>query len=450
MSHPTHPLFVDLTGRRVLVVGAGAVGTRRTARLLDAGAVVDVVAPTASAEVTLWDADESVTLTWHPRRFQVVDVDAAWLAHAATGDADVDASVVAAADARRVWSVRASAAEHSPAWSAASVVTDDGVTVAVTGGGDPRRAQAVRDGIAAQVRAGEIPLRRRRKPAPGGGDVSLVGAGPGDPDLLTLRGWRRLREADVVVVDHLVPASLLDHLDADVEVHYAGKLPGHHYLTQTQINQLIVQRAQEGHRVVRLKGGDPFILGRGSEEAQACVRAGVPVEVVPGITSVASVPAAAGIPLTHRGVTSSFVLVSGHAGLPEIVSQVDGAPGDATIVMLMGTKTIRAVAEHLVSRGRSADTPAAIIERGWTRQQRVLTGTLDDIADIAERAGARPPAVVVIGEVVRLRYEIGDVARISPDAAHTVADDVAPRPLVAGRTGAPAAGAERPEVLVGA
>jgi uroporphyrin-III C-methyltransferase/precorrin-2 dehydrogenase/sirohydrochlorin ferrochelatase len=254
-----------------------------------------------------------------------------------------------------------------------------------------------------------------------------------------------------VVVDHLVPSSLLDHLDADVEVHFAGKLPGHHYLTQSQINHVIVQRAQEGHRVVRLKGGDPFILGRGSEEAQACVRAAVRVEVVPGITSVASVPAAAGIPLTHRGMTSSFVVVSGHAGLPEIAGQIDGAPRDATIVMLMGTKTIRVLADHLVSRGRSADTPAAIIERGWTRQQRVLTGTLADIADIGERAGARPPAVVVIGEVVRLRYEIGDVARISPDASHTVADDVAPRPLDVGRDAAPAAVSAVPrEVPVGA
>lgn len=448
MSRPDYPLFLDLSGRRVLVVGAGSVGTRRAARLLGAGAVVHVVAPTASAEVTLWDADSSVPLTWHPRAFHPDDVEQAWLVHAATGDADVDACVVASADARHVWSVRASSAEHSPAWSAASAVGDDGVTVAVNGGGDPGRARAVRDGVAAQIRTGEIPLRRRRKPAPGGGSVSLVGAGPGDPDLLTLRGWRRLRAADVVVVDHLVPSSLLEHLDRDVEVHYAGKLPNHHYLTQEEINALIVQRAQEGHRVVRLKGGDPFVLGRGSEEAQACVRAGVPVEVVPGITSVVAVPAAAGIPLTHRGITSSFVLVSGHAGLPEVARHVDAAPSDATVVMLMGTKTIRPLAEHLVGRGRPADTPVAIIERGWTRRQRVLVGTLDDIADVAEQAGARPPAVVVIGEVVGLRHQIGDVARISPDAAHTLADDVAPRPRQA--VGHAVAETPTPAVLVGA
>jgi uroporphyrin-III C-methyltransferase/precorrin-2 dehydrogenase/sirohydrochlorin ferrochelatase len=412
-----YALFLDLTGRRVLVAGAGTVATRRIADLLKAGASVEIVAPTASADVVEWAVEGQVR--WHARPFAAGDVAGAWLVHAATGDQAVDSAVTAAAEAAGIWAVRASDAAASPAWSATSTARD-GVTVAVNGGRDPRRAVAVRQGIEAALAAGDLPLRRRRKPSPDGGRVTLIGGGPGDPDLLTIRGRRLLRQADVVVTDHLGPAAVLADLDADVEVRYAGKRPGHHSLSQEQINAFIVQRAQEGHRVVRLKGGDPFLLGRGGEEALACAAAGVPVEVVPGITSALSVPAAAGIPVTHRGITSSFVVLSGHEGPAGIAQQAAAAPADATLVLLMGTRTLAAVADALLAQGRPATTPAAIIERGWTPQQRTATGTLADIAAVAAAAGLGSPAIVVIGDVVRLRPLLGDLARSGATAGHAL------------------------------
>lgn len=412
-----YPLFLELAGRRVLVVGAGRVATRRIARLLDAGAIVDVVAPNATAQVTRLAIDG--VLRWHARPFVEADVDGAWLVHATTGAPDVDRLVVAAADRARVWSVRASAADASPAWSAASVERD-GVVVAVNGGRDPRRAQGVRDGIAMAMASGDIPLRRRRKPAPDGGRVALIGAGPGDPDLMTIRARRLLRQADVVVADHLVPNAVLADLDTDVEIRYAGKRPGLHSWTQGQINSFIVQRARDGHRVARLKGGDPFLLGRGGEEALACVEAGIPVEVVPGVTSALAVPAAAGIPVTQRGITSSVLVLSGHGGPASVVAQASAAPSDATLVLLMATQKLGEIAAALVAAGRSADTPAALIERGWTPSQRTLIGTLSDIADVAGRGQAGSPAIVVVGDVVLLRASLGDLAGSSLDAGHTL------------------------------
>jgi uroporphyrin-III C-methyltransferase/precorrin-2 dehydrogenase/sirohydrochlorin ferrochelatase len=427
-----YALFLDLSGRRVLVVGAGTVATRRIESLLGAGAAVDVVAPDASAAVARWAAEGR--LAWHRRCFGDGDANGAWLVHAATGDPDVDAAVVADAESQRVWSVRATDAAASPAWSAATAVRD-GVTVAVNGGRDPRRAQALRDGIAAGMASGDLPLRRRRKPSPDGGRVTLIGAGPGDPDLLTIRGRRLLRQADVVVTDHLVPAAALAGLDADVEIRYAGKRPGHHSLRQEEINDFIVGRAREGHRVVRLKGGDPFLLGRGGEEALACLAAGVPVEVVPGVTSALSVPAAAGIPVTHRGITSSVLVLSGHGGPAGIARQAAAAPADATLVLLMGTRTLSAVAAALIADGRCPQTPAAVIERGWTPQQRTLVATLADIAEVATRAGAQSPAIVVVGDVVSLRTSLGDLATSSTDAGHTLPRhtrdaDAAPEPAL--------------------
>lgn len=414
-----YPLFVDLTGRRVLVAGAGTVATRRVADLLRAGAEVEVVAPQASADILDWAV--AGHLRWHARPFAPADVAGAWLVHAATGDPAADAAVVEAADAQGVWSVRASQAAESPAWCATSTA-QDGVTVAVNGGRDPRRAVAVRQGIAAALATGDLPLRRRRKPAPDGGSVTLIGAGPGDPDLLTVRGRRRLRQADIVVTDHLVPAALLTDLDADVEVRYAGKEPGQHTLSQEEINTFVVRRAKEGHRVVRLKGGDPFLLGRGGEEALACVAAGVPVEVVPGISAALSVPAAAGIPVTHRGITSSVVVLSGHDGAAALVEQAVAAASDATLVLLMSTRTLGPVATALMAQGRDPGTPAAVIEQGWTPQQRTITGQLANLPDLAAAAGVTSPAVVVVGDVVNMRPLLGDLAKASAAAGFARAE----------------------------
>ncbi len=409
-----YALFLDLTGRRVLVVGAGAVATRRVARLLETGAHVEVVAPRATPEIA--QRARAGGLRWAARGFVDDDVPGAWLVHAATGTPAVDSAVVAAAQRAGIWSVRASDAEASPAWSATTTARDE-VRVAVSGGRDPGRAVAMQRAIASALACGDLPTRRRRR-APSSGRVTLIGAGPGDPDLITLRGRRLLRQADVIITDHLVPAALLTDLDPDVAVHYAGKRPGHHSLSQDQITTLIVQRAREGDHVVRLKGGDPFLLGRGGEEALACARAGIPVEVVPGITSALSVPAAAGIPVTHRGITSSVLVLSGHDGPAGIAGQAADAPADATLVILMAVRTLPGVADALVRAGRPARTPAAVVEQGWTPQQRTVTGTLADIADLARVTGIASPAVVVIGDVVRLRPMLGDLARPSPEAGH--------------------------------
>ena len=269
------------------------------------------------------------------------------------------------------------------------------VVVAVNAGADPRRAVSIRNAIDQQLSNGELPLRRQRSSA-GQGSVALVGGGPGDPGLITTRGRQLLAEADVVIVDRLAPKGLLDSLDPDIEVIDAGKAPHAHTLTQDQINALLIEHATAGRRVVRLKGGDPFVLGRGSEEAAACRAAGVDVEVVPGVTSALAVPAAAGIPVTARGVTSRFTVVSGHDGPLEFASL---AALDGTLLFLMGVSRLREIARELVSHGRPADEPVAIIERGTTPDQRVTVGALGTIADAADTRGVQSPAVIVVGDV---------------------------------------------------
>jgi len=238
------------------------------------------------------------------------------------------------------------------------------------------------------------------------GSVALVGGGPGDPGLITVLGRRLLAEADVVVTDKLAPRGLLAEIDPDVEIVDAGKAPHAHNLTQDAINALIVSRALAGQRVVRLKGGDPFVFGRGGEEALACVRAGVPFQVVPGVTSAVAVPAYAGIPVTHRGLTQDFAVVSAHLDPSHPGATVDWeslARGPGTLVLMMAVAHLEQIAAELVKHGRSGATPVAVISDGTTPGQQVLTSTLGQVAQDAARRGIRPPAVVVIGEVVRLR-----------------------------------------------
>jgi uroporphyrin-III C-methyltransferase len=237
-----------------------------------------------------------------------------------------------------------------------------------------------------------------------------VGGGPGDPGLLTVRGRRLLAEADVVIADRLAPQAVLDELGPDVEIINAGKAPHAHNLTQDQINDLMISRARAGQRVARLKGGDPFVFGRGGEEALACVRAGVPFEVVPGVTSATAVPACAGIPVTHRGITQDVAVVSAHLDPSHPGSTVDWAAlatGPGTLVLLMAVAKLAQVSAELIKRGRPADTPVAVICDGSTDRQRVLVSTLDQVADDADEASVQPPAVVVVGEVVRLRELLG-------------------------------------------
>jgi uroporphyrinogen III methyltransferase/synthase len=241
------------------------------------------------------------------------------------------------------------------------------------------------------------------------GSVALVGAGPGDPGLLTLRGREVLERADVVVVDRLAAPALLAYARPDAEVIDAGKVPHGEGMSQDDINALLVDRAKQGLHVVRLKGGDPFVFGRGGEEAEACVKARIPWEVVPGVTSAVAVPAYAGIPVTHRGRTQDFAVVSGHVDPSAPDSSVDWralAAGPGTVVLLMGVEKVGKIAAKLIEHGRAGDTPVAMTQWGTTARQKTVVADLNTIEQVALTAGMKAPATVVIGEVVRLREKL--------------------------------------------
>ncbi|MDV2976977.1 uroporphyrinogen-III C-methyltransferase [Pseudarthrobacter oxydans] len=409
-----YPTALRLLGRPVLVVGGGPVAARRAKGLLDAGARVTVVAPVASA--ALQELADAGLLTWEPRAYLSSDVDGVWFVQTATGDSAVDAKVSADAEAQRVWCVNASDHEASAAWTPAVAEVDD-VKIAVNAGGDPRRAMAVRDAVATALETGDLPLRRRRAHR---GSVALVGGGPGDTGLITVRGRRLLGQADVVVADRLGPRELLNELAPDVRVIEVGKTPGHHPVPQAGINRILVEEALKGHRVVRLKGGDPYVLGRGGEEAEYCRQHGVEVEVVSGVTSAISVPAAAGIPVTHRGLAKGFSVVTGHEELSEVPARADH-----TIVLLMGVGQLRESASALGKAGLPAGTPVGIVENGYLPDQRVTIGTLGSIADQAEAAGVANPAVIVIGDVVRVspfapsHFKTADYSTTTPNKPRT-------------------------------
>lgn len=401
MSANPYPLGLRLDGRRVVVVGGGAVATRRVPALLDAGADVLLVAPELTP--ALQARVDAGRLRWVPRRFVPEDLDGAWLVQVAIDDPIAAAAVSAVAAERRIFCVRADDRAAATAWTPA--VTRQGpVTVAVLGGGDPRRAMSVRDAIRdlLAVRDAAPPGVRPEVEATGG-RVALVGSGPGDPELITVKGWRLLTEADVVVADRLVPGLLLDELRPDVELVDASKIPYGPSRAQEEINQILVDRALAGAFVVRLKGGDPYVFGRGGEELLACAEAGVPVTVVPGVTSSIAAPAAAGIPVTHRGVAHEFTVVSGHVAPDSPASLVrwDALAGlRGTLVILMGLKNLAAITATLIAHGRPPQTPAAVVQEATTGAQRVLRSTLDAVASDALAADLRPPAVVVVGDVV--------------------------------------------------
>jgi uroporphyrin-III C-methyltransferase / precorrin-2 dehydrogenase / sirohydrochlorin ferrochelatase len=394
-----YPLALRLDGRSVLVVGGGAVATRRAPALLAAGARVRLVSPTITPALRgLADAGH---LDWTERDFRPDDLDDAWLVQVAIDDPIAAQAVSDAAEQRRIFCVRADDRHAASAWT--PTVTRHGpVTVAVLAGGDPRRAVAVRDRIAALL-AGPDAVDAGTADEAHRGTVALVGGGPGDPELITVKGRRLLAAADVVVADRLGPAMLLDELRAEVELIDVAKLPYGPAAAQEEINRLLVDRARRGLFVVRLKGGDPYVFGRGGEEVLACTEAGVPVLVVPGVSSAISVPAAAGIPVTHRRITHEFTVVSGHISPEHPQSLVDWqALGRmrGTLVILMGIKQLPVIARVLMEHGRAADTPAAIVQEGTTAKQESVRGTLRDLPLLA--ASVRPPAIVVIGDVVNV------------------------------------------------
>ncbi|MGL5859219.1 MAG: uroporphyrinogen-III C-methyltransferase [Angustibacter sp.] len=234
-----------------------------------------------------------------------------------------------------------------------------------------------------------------------GGQVFLVGAGPGGPDLLTVRGRQLLAEADVVVVDRLAPQDCLAGLAPHAEVVDVGKAPGRHSLSQQRINELLVAHARAGRRVVRLKGGDPYVLGRGGEEVQACRAAGVPVAVVPGVSSAFAVPAAAGIPVTHRGISASVTVLAGHE-VPDARRLRALVYLGGTIVVLMGVGRLAELVGGLLAAGMAATTPAAVVERGWTDDQRTTRASLGELVSTCAARSVTNPAVIVVGDVVAL------------------------------------------------
>ncbi|GAA1645175.1 hypothetical protein GCM10009733_047810 [Nonomuraea maheshkhaliensis] len=239
--------------------------------------------------------------------------------------------------------------------------------------------------------------------------MALVGGGPGDPGLITVRGRQLLAQADVVVADRLAPRGLLDELAPDVELIDAAKVPYGRSLSQETINELMVDRARQGKFVVRLKGGDPFVFGRGGEEMIACAHAGIPVLVVPGITSAVAVPAAAGVPVTHRGVSQEFHVISVHVAPDDPKSTVDWpglARSQGTLVLLMAVERLAKVAEALLRDGRAPETPAMVVQDGTLPTQRAVIASLATVADRVSAAGIRPPAIVIVGDVVRVGQEV--------------------------------------------
>ncbi|MBO0608596.1 uroporphyrinogen-III C-methyltransferase [Myceligenerans salitolerans] len=418
-----YPLGLRVAGRLVVVVGGGPVAARRARGLVDAGARVRVIAPELCEDLAALVAGAETgpadgAAEWVRREYRTGDLAEAWLAHTATGDRSTDRQVADDAEALRVFCVTAGDAGAGTAWTPAVArvrlhgagLTEE-ITVAVHAGRDPRRAQAIRSEVQAQLESGELPIRRRRPVASAGatvrpGRVALVGGGPGEAGLISVRGRSLLARADVVVADRLGPRSLLDELAPDVQVVEVGKTAGNHPVPQDEINRILVQHATAGRNVVRLKGGDPYVFGRGGEELAACLDAGIETEVVPGVTSAVSVPAAVGIPLTHRGVARGFSVLTGHDALQAKGPAADGAGvaggPDHTLVLLMGVSRLAETAAALVTGERRADTPVAVVEDGYGPRQRVTVGTLADIADRAAQAEVRPPAVVVVGDVVRL------------------------------------------------
>lgn len=398
-------LGLRLRGRRVVVVGGGAVATRRVPALLDAGADVLLVSP----EVTtgLEDLAAAGRIRWEERGYRDGDCAGAWLVCACTDRPEVNATVAAAAEELRTWCVRADDAEASAAWTPASGRADD-VRIGVLSG-DPRHSAAIRDAILAGLRSGQLSARHGRGRR---GGVAIIGGGPGDPGLITVRGRQLLAEADVVLTDRLAPRSLLDELPADVEVIDVSKIPYGRAMAQEHINSTLISHARAGRFVARLKGGDPFVFGRGAEEALACLRAGIPVTVVPGVTSAVGVPTSAWVPVTHRGVAQDFHVASVHVPPGDERSTVDWAVlggGSGTLVLLMALERIGPVVAELLRHGRSPGTPVSVIANGTLPTQRTINSSLEEVESVVRQEGIRPPAVVVVGDVVDVAAEITEL-----------------------------------------
>jgi len=473
-----YPVFLDLRGRRAVVIGGGVVAEQKVRGLVAAGAHVTVVSPDNTPALT--DLARGGAIELRRRRYHDGDLAGAWLAIAATDDRAANAAVWAEAERLGVPLNAVDDLEHS-SFIAPAIHREGDITVAVsTGGKSPALAVRLRQRIARLVGRAEAGLcallgelrpelaarvpdarartalwyaivdsdvidfvrrgdgegARRRievliqralsvprlKPGPSAalplravtqgahssewesetGVVYLVGAGPGDPGLITAQGLELLRSADVVAYDRLVSPALVAAAPASAERVFVGKECYESGTRQQEINALLVDRARRGHTVVRLKGGDPFVFGRGAEECEALRAAGVPFQVIPGVTSATAVPAAAGIPVTHRRVASAFAVVAGHESDGRSDLDWEALARVPTLVVLMGLSALPDIVARLRAQGMTPDTPAAVIASGTLPEQRTVVGTLDDIVDLVAAAGLEPPATVVIGEVVRV------------------------------------------------
>ena len=393
MSENAYLVGLRLDGRKVVVVGGGTVAQRRLPLLIANGADVHVIARSVTPAVEALDG-----ISLQIREFRDGDLEGAWYAIAATDDPAVNAAVVAEAERHRIFCVRADVAREGNAVTPASFEYE-GLSVGVLAGGEHRRSAAIRSAIHEALQQGLIAAET---PGVLPGGVALVGGGPGDPELITVRGRRMLAHADVVVADRLAPQELLAELAPHVEVIDAAKIPYGRAMAQDAINKVLIERAKAGKFVVRLKGGDPFVFARGYEEVIACADAGIPVTVVPGVTSAIAVPALAGVPVTHRGITHEFVVVSGHVAPDHPESLVNWnalAAMSGTIVLLMAVERIEQFAKVLLEGGRPADTPVLVVQHGTTASQRTLRATLADAPERIREDGVRPPAIIVIGPV---------------------------------------------------
>lgn len=396
MTESPYLVGLRLTGRKVVVVGGGSVAQRRLPLLIASGADVHVVSRSATQSV---EAMDGITLTL--REYRDGDLHDAWYAIAATDDPQVNAAVVAEAERRRIFCVRADIAVEGTAVTPASFEYA-GLSVGVLAGGEHRRSAAIRSAIREALQQGVILADSEDAVR---GSVALVGGGPGDPELITVRGRRLLAQADVVVTDRLAPPELLAELAPHVEVIDAAKIPYGRAMAQDAINAVLIERARAGKFVVRLKGGDPFVFARGYEEVLACAEAGIPVTVVPGVTSAIAVPAMAGVPVTHRATNHEFVVVSGHLAPdhPESLVNWDAlAAMTGTIVLLMAVERIELFAAALLEGGRPADTPVLVVQHGTTAAQQTLRATLAETPEKVRAEGIRPPAIIVIGPVAGL------------------------------------------------
>ena len=399
MTESPYLAGLRLAGKKVVVVGGGSVAQRRLPLLIASGANVHVISRSATPAV---EAMNGVTLS--RREYRDGDLEGAWYAIAATDDAQVNAAVVAEAERRQIFCVRADIAVEGTAVTPASFAYA-GLSVGVLAGGEHRRSAAIRSAIREALQTGVITpesLVGSETSDVVRGGVALIGGGPGDPELITVRGRRLLAQADVVVADRLAPPELLAELPPHVEIIDAAKIPYGRAMAQDAINEVMIERARSGSFVVRLKGGDPFVFARGYEEVLACAEAGIPVTVVPGVTSAIGVPALAGVPVTHRAINHEFVVVSGHVapGHPESLVNWDAlAAMTGTIVLLMAVERIELFVDVLLKGGRPADTPVLVVQHGTTAAQHTLRATLADTPEKVRAEGIRPPAIIVIGAV---------------------------------------------------